>query len=115
MRFSATTALLQVGSTLMTCLYGVFGNHKDRTSLWWRLISRSQTRSSGPGPPTRRRRSPPMRHLGVGVVMLTRDNAIIVAAIARATGVRRVVAEVLPEHKASKIQRLPAGPQSRRD
>jgi Cu+-exporting ATPase len=47
--------------------------------------------------------------------MLTRDNATIVAAIARAAGVRRVVAEVLPEHKASKIQRLPAGPQSRRD
>jgi len=40
--------------------------------------------------------------------MLTGGNATIVAAIARATGVRRVVAEVLPEHKASEIQRLQA-------
>jgi hypothetical protein len=48
-------------------------------------------------------------------LLLTRDDATIVAAIARATGVCRVVAEVLPEHKASKIQRLPGGPQNRRD
>lgn len=49
-----------------------------------------------------------LRHLGVEVVMLTGDNATIVAAIVRATGVRRVVAEVLPEHKASEIHRLQA-------
>jgi P-type Cu+ transporter len=45
-----------------------------------------------------------LHQLGAEVVMLTGDNA----AIARATGVRRVVAEVLPEHKASEIQRLQA-------
>jgi P-type Cu+ transporter len=49
-----------------------------------------------------------LRHLGVEVVTLTGGNATIVAATARATGVRRVVAEVLPEHKASEIHRLQA-------
>ncbi len=44
--------------------------------------------------------------LGVAVVMLTGDNARTAAAIAREVGVRRVVAEVLPEHKAGEIRRL---------
>jgi len=47
-----------------------------------------------------------MRRLGVEVVMLTGDNARTAAAIARQTGVSRVLAEVLPAHKASEIRRL---------
>ena len=47
-----------------------------------------------------------LHRLGVDVVMLTGDNARTAAAIAGQVGVRRVVAEVLPEHKADEIRRL---------
>src|SRR3989440_119538 len=47
-----------------------------------------------------------LRRLGVDVVMLTGDNARTAAAIATQVGVPRVLAEVLPEHKAGEVARL---------
>jgi Cu+-exporting ATPase len=47
-----------------------------------------------------------MTRLGLNVVMITGDNARTAAAIAAEVGVPRVLAEVLPEHKAAEIARL---------
>jgi Cu+-exporting ATPase len=47
-----------------------------------------------------------LTRLGLNVVMITGDNARTAAAIAGEVGVPRVLAEVLPEHKAAEIARL---------
>lgn len=47
-----------------------------------------------------------LRALGLEVVMLTGDNAVTANAVARAAGIERVVADVLPSGKVEEVERL---------
>jgi P-type Cu2+ transporter len=58
--------------------------------------------------PTARAAVEGLRAMGIEVAMLTGDNRQTAEAIARQLGIERVLAEVLPEHKADEVKRLQA-------
>ena len=56
--------------------------------------------------PTAREAVAELREAGIDVVLLTGDNARTAAAVGRAAGIDRVLAEVLPEDKANEVRAL---------
>jgi Cu2+-exporting ATPase len=56
--------------------------------------------------PTARAAVDGLRQMGIEVAMLTGDNRETAEAVARDLGIERVLAEVLPEHKADEVKRL---------
>jgi Cu+-exporting ATPase len=56
--------------------------------------------------PTSRAAVESLRRMGLESVMLTGDNAGTAAGVARAVGIERVVAEVLPDRKLEEVRRL---------
>ena len=56
--------------------------------------------------PTSRDAIAALKRMGLDVVLLTGDNEFVAASVARATGIDRVVAGVLPDGKVEEVQRL---------
>ena len=56
--------------------------------------------------PTSRAAVAVLHNMGIEVVMLTGDNKRTAKVVAREAGIKKVLAEVLPEHKAEKVKQL---------
>ncbi|MBF0333953.1 MAG: HAD-IC family P-type ATPase, partial [Alphaproteobacteria bacterium] len=81
---------------------------QGRTVMWVAQSNRPLGLISVTDPvkPTARDAVRGLAQLGIETVMLTGDNARAAEAVARAVGVDRVLAEVLPEEKAAEVTRL---------